>query len=51
MNEAERYLDAIPQRLRTPADELQFNVDQMNAAGIETSLEFTLTPVWWASGG
>jgi hypothetical protein len=48
---AERYLDAIPQRLRTPADEMQFNVDAVAASGIPTSNDGMLTKVWWASGG
>jgi len=50
VNPQERYLDAIPQRLRTTAYELQFNSEQLAAAGIGTSLEFTLEKVWWAGG-
>jgi len=47
---AERVIDGIPQRLRTPAAEMQFNSASLAASGAPTSLEGTLTKVWWASG-
>jgi hypothetical protein len=46
----ERIIDGIPQRLRAPASEMQFNGDMLAAAGVATSLEATLVDVWWASG-
>lgn len=50
VNPEERFLDAIPQRLRTPADEMQFNSDAVRNAGIDTGLPGMLNKVWWASG-
>jgi len=47
----ERYLEAIPQRLRTPAVEMSFNVDAVAASGVSTGQDGMLTRVWWASGG
>lgn len=44
------FLSAIPQRVRTPASEIQFNSESVAAAGIDPSLEGMLQEVWWASG-
>ncbi len=50
VNPAERYLDGIPQRLRTPADEVDYNGDEVAASGVSTGLDGMLTRVWWATG-
>ncbi|MGH7449030.1 MAG: SusD/RagB family nutrient-binding outer membrane lipoprotein, partial [Longimicrobiales bacterium] len=47
---AERVIDGIPLRLRTPASEMQFNSESLAATGISTGLDGQLTHVWWASG-
>jgi hypothetical protein len=44
------FLSAIPQRLRTPADEMQFNSQSLAAANVATGLDGMLDKVWWASG-
>lgn len=44
------YLPAIPQRLRTPAVEENFNSDQVAATGIPFTLDGMMVKVWWASG-
>ncbi len=46
----ERFLDAIPVRLRTPASEMERNSQNVAATGIPTGLSGMLVPVWWASG-
>lgn len=40
----------IPQRLRTPAGEMNYNADNVAATGIPTGLDGMLVKVWWASG-
>jgi Starch-binding associating with outer membrane len=47
---AERVIEGIPVRLRTPAAEMQFNGDMLAATGIPTGLDGMLVDVWWASG-
>lgn len=46
----QRVIAGIPQRLRTPADEVQFNADRVAETGISTGLDGMLVEVWWASG-
>lgn len=46
----DRVIAGIPQRLRTPAAEVQFNAHQVAATAISTGLDGTLVEVWWASG-
>ena len=50
VNAMERYLDGIPQRLRTPADEVDYNGGKVSASGVSPGLDGMLTKVWWASG-
>jgi hypothetical protein len=47
---ADRIIDGIPHRLRTPAAEMQFNSESLATTGISTGLDGMLTRVWWASG-
>ena len=43
-------LSEIPQRMRPPLDEINFNSESLAAAGIEPSQDGMLVRVWWASG-
>ncbi|MEX1183414.1 MAG: SusD/RagB family nutrient-binding outer membrane lipoprotein [Gemmatimonadota bacterium] len=43
-------VDGIPQRIRTPAGEMERNSDNIALTGIPTGLEGMLVEVWWASG-
>jgi hypothetical protein len=47
---AERVIDGIPQRFRTPAGEMSYNANNVAATGIPTGLSGMLVKVWWASG-
>ncbi|HEX7118518.1 MAG TPA: SusD/RagB family nutrient-binding outer membrane lipoprotein [Longimicrobiales bacterium] len=44
------YVPGIPQRLRTPAAEINNNGENVAATGIPTGLDGLLHEVWWASG-
>ena len=50
VNATERYLDGIPQRLRTPASEVDYNGGMVSSSGVSAGLDGMLTKVWWASG-
>jgi hypothetical protein len=43
------YVPGIPQRLRTPASEINYNNDNVTATGIDQGLDGLLHDVWWAS--
>jgi hypothetical protein len=44
------YLNAIPQRIRSPDSEVNNNAEKLAATGIPTSLQGMLVKMWWASG-
>jgi len=46
----ERVIEGIPQRMRTPANEMAYNAESVAATGISTGLDGMLVRVWWASG-
>jgi hypothetical protein len=44
------YVPGVPQRLRTPAVEINYNNENVAATGIDQGLDGLLHKVWWASG-